>query len=70
MPSKDAKLLEHLTAAEAVLVGGGAITDSLKKAAADKHVKVVTTYGMTEMCGGCVYNQKPLDGVEIEVGST
>jgi O-succinylbenzoic acid--CoA ligase len=68
--TKDAKLLEHLTAAEAVLVGGGAITDSLKKAAADKHVKVVTTYGMTEMCGGCVYNQKPLDGVEIEIGST
>jgi O-succinylbenzoic acid--CoA ligase len=68
--TKDAKLLEHLTAAEAVLVGGGAITDSLKKAAADKHVKVVTTYGMTEMCGGCVYNQKPLDGVEIEIGLT
>jgi O-succinylbenzoic acid--CoA ligase len=67
--TSDAKLLEHLTAAEAVLVGGGPISDALKKQAADKHVKVVTTYGMTEMCGGCVYNQKPLDGVEIEINS-
>ena len=63
----DLKLLEHLTAAEAVLVGGGAVSDKLKKEAAAKHVKVVTTYGMTEMSGGCVYNQKPLDGVEIKV---
>lgn len=67
--TNDAKLLEHLTAAEAVLVGGGPISDALKKQAADKHVKVVTTYGMTEMCGGCVYNQKPLEGVEIEINS-
>lgn len=65
----DAKLLEHLTAAEAVLVGGGAISDALRKSATDKHVKVVSTYGMTEMCGGCVYNQKPLDGVEVKVNS-
>ena len=65
----DVKLLEHLTAAEAVLVGGGEITDSLQKNAAAKHLKVVTTYGMTEMCGGCVYNQKPLDGVEVQIDS-
>ncbi|MEI7560979.1 MAG: AMP-binding protein [Actinomycetes bacterium] len=65
----DAKLLEHLTAAEAVLVGGGVISDGLRKSATDKHVKVVTTYGMTEMCGGCVYNQKLLDGVEIQISS-
>lgn len=66
----DAKLLEHLTAAEAVLVGGGALSDSLRKSATDNHVKIVTTYGMTEMCGGCIYNQKPLDGVEVHVNST
>jgi len=65
--TSDLKLLEHLTAAEAVLVGGGSISDKLKKEAAAKHIKVVTTYGMTEMSGGCVYNQKPLDGVEIKV---
>ena len=26
-------------------------------------VAVVTTYGMTETCGGCVYDGRPLDGV-------
>src|SRR4029079_333598 len=27
----------------------------------------VTTYGMTETCGGCVYDGVPLDGVRAEV---
>ena len=67
--TSDAKLLEHLTAAEAVLVGGGPVSDKLKKEAANQHLKIVTTYGMTEMSGGCVYNQKPLDGVEIRLTS-
>ena len=65
--TSDAKLLEHLTAAEAVLVGGGPVSDKLKKEATSKHVKIVTTYGMTEMSGGCVYNQKPLDGVAVKL---
>jgi O-succinylbenzoic acid--CoA ligase len=67
--TSDAKLLEHLTAAEAVLVGGGPVSDKLKREAANKHIKIVTTYGMTEMSGGCVYNQKPLDGVEVKITS-
>jgi O-succinylbenzoic acid--CoA ligase len=30
-------------------------------------VRVVATYGMSETCGGCVYDGFPLDGVEIDV---
>ena len=67
--TSDAKLLEHLTAAEAVLVGGAALSEKMKKEAASKHVKIITTYGMTEMSGGCVYNQKPLDGVEVKISN-
>ena len=67
--TSDAKLLEHLTAAEAVLVGGAALSEKIKKEAASKHVKIITTYGMTEMSGGCVYNQKPLDGVEVKISN-
>jgi len=67
--TSDAKLLEHLTAAEAVLVGGGPLSEKMKKEAVSKHVKIITTYGMTEMSGGCVYNQKPLDGVEIKISN-
>jgi len=65
--TSDSKLLEHLTAAEAVLVGGAPLSDKLKKEAASKHVKIITTYGMTEMSGGCVYNQKPLEGVDVKI---
>ena len=65
--TSDSKLLEHLTAAEAVLVGGAPLSDKLKKEAANKHVKIITTYGMTELSGGCVYNQKPLDGVDVKI---
>ena len=32
-------------------------------------IKVITTYGMTETCGGCVYDGTALDGVEIEIRS-
>ena len=67
--NSDQKLLEHLTAAEAVLVGGGAISDELRKLSAEKHIKVIETYGMTEMCGGCIYNKKPLEGVELQINS-
>jgi O-succinylbenzoic acid--CoA ligase len=65
--TSDSKLLEHLTAAEAVLVGGAPLSDKLKREAASKHVKIITTYGMTEMSGGCVYNQKPLEGVSVKI---
>ena len=30
-------------------------------------VRVVQTYGMSETCGGCVYDGVPLDGVEVRV---
>ena len=29
---------------------------------------VVTTYGMSETCGGCVYDGTPLDGVSVRAG--
>jgi O-succinylbenzoic acid--CoA ligase len=30
---------------------------------------VVTSYGMTETCGGCVYDGRPLDGVRAAAGA-
>jgi len=30
---------------------------------------VVTTYGMSETCGGCVYDGVPLDGVQVRTGA-
>ena len=30
-------------------------------------IRVVTTYGMSETCGGCVYDGEPLPGVAVEL---
>ena len=32
-------------------------------------VAIVTTYGMSETCGGCVYDGMPLDGVAVALGA-
>jgi O-succinylbenzoic acid--CoA ligase len=50
-----------------VLLGGAAAPAGLLAAARAAGVPVVTTYGMTETCGGCVYDGVPLDGVRVEV---
>ena len=63
----DQRLLSHLKSAKAVLVGGAALSQSLRNQAELAGIKVITTYGMTETCGGCVYDGAPLDGVEIEI---
>jgi o-succinylbenzoate---CoA ligase len=61
----DSQLLAHLAECKAVLVGGAALPVSISAAAAKHGINVITTYGMTETCGGCVYNGTPLNGVEI-----
>jgi o-succinylbenzoate---CoA ligase len=50
-----------------VLLGGAAAPASLLKEARAAGVPVVTTYGMTETCGGCVYDGVPLDGVRVAI---
>ncbi len=50
-----------------VLLGGAAAPADLLDAARSAAVPVVTTYGMTETCGGCVYDGIPLDGVRVEI---
>ncbi len=63
----DSKLMKHLVDAKAVLVGGAALSDELRKEAIAAGINIVTTYGMTETSGGCVYNGQVLDGVEVKI---
>jgi O-succinylbenzoic acid--CoA ligase len=63
----DSFLLEHLQSARAVLVGGAALTPSLRSQAESHGINIVETYGSTETSGGCVYNGTPLEGVEIAI---
>lgn len=50
---------------DAILVGGSALSRTLARQAGDAGLTVVSTYGMSETCGGCVYNGRPLDRVRI-----
>lgn len=58
---------EALRTFDAVLVGGAATGPDVLDRARSAGVAVVTTYGMSETCGGCVYDGVPLDGVEVRI---
>jgi len=66
----DHELLAHLQSARYVLAGGTATNEALLTQATAAGIKVVTTYGMSEMSGGCIYNNEPLASVEVEVDET
>ncbi len=59
--------LDALRSYDAVLVGGAALAPGLHTRARAAGVAVVTTYGMSETAGGCVYDGRPLDGVRVEL---
>lgn len=59
----DPRAVAALARFDAVLVGGSALSPDLALRAADAGVRVVRTYGMSETCGGCVYDDAALDAV-------
>ena len=66
----DDRLLKHLQSAQAVLVGGAALTSELQSQAASAGITVVTTYGMSETSGGCIYNGVALEGVQVAISNS
>nr|WP_285757826.1 AMP-binding protein [Nocardiopsis ansamitocini] len=56
-----------LSAFRTVLLGGAAADPGLLIAARAAGARVITTYGMSETCGGCVYDGLPLADVSVEV---
>ena len=72
VPTQLRRLLEAgapLAGFRAILLGGAAIPAGMLAEAAAAGARVVTSYGMTETCGGCVYDGVPLDGVRVASGS-
>ncbi len=61
----DADATAALAGFDAVLIGGAAAPPALLDRAAAAGVRAVTTYGMSETCGGCLYDGRPLDGVVV-----
>ena len=66
----DPLLADRLSGYAAVLVGGSAVPSTLRARAAQTGVRVVTSYGMSETCGGCVYDGVPLAGVRVELAGS
>lgn len=54
---------------DAILVGGASVDRGLRACAERAGLTVVATYGMSETCGGCVYDGVPLDGVAVALSS-
>ena len=65
---QDSSEVQDLTRFEAVLVGGGPLSPEVRAEAEGYGIRIVQTYGMSETCGGCVYDGRPLAGVEIRIG--
>ncbi|ETD30832.1 AMP-dependent synthetase [Williamsia sp. D3] len=63
----DPSAVAALRSVDAVLVGGAATPAPLRERAIDAGIPIVRTYGMSETCGGCVYDGRPLPGVRIRI---
>jgi O-succinylbenzoic acid--CoA ligase len=74
VPTQVRRLLDEpggrdaLAGFRAILLGGAAAPTGLRAEAAAAGARVITTYGMSETCGGCVYDGAPLDGVSARIG--
>jgi len=58
------RTLAALRRFDALLIGGGRTSDAVRGEAAKHGLAVRLTYGMSETCGGCVYDGVPLPGVQ------
>lgn len=70
VPTMLARLLDDgvdVARFRAILLGGSAASDGLLARARAAGARVVTTYGMSETAGGCVYDGVPLDDVELRL---
>jgi O-succinylbenzoic acid--CoA ligase len=68
VPTQLQRLLDaevDLTGISAILVGGSGAPAALLERARAAGARVVTTYGMSETCGGCVYDGVPLRDVRV-----
>ncbi|MDO5683403.1 MAG: AMP-binding protein [Propionibacteriaceae bacterium] len=68
LPQPD--VLARLAAFDAILLGGAAADPAVLARAAAAGLRVITTYGMSETSGGCVYDGVPLDDVDITLDAS
>ena len=64
---QDSTLTRKLACFDLVLVGGAALSPQLRQRALDAGIAVRESYGMSETCGGVVWDGVPLPGTSIEL---
>jgi O-succinylbenzoic acid--CoA ligase len=57
----------ELSGFRAILVGGAHLSPDLRASAEHASASVIETYGLTETCGGVVYDGVPLPGTEMRI---
>jgi O-succinylbenzoic acid--CoA ligase len=70
VPTMLVRLLDagtDLSGFRAILVGGAAVPPELSQRARSAGANVIETYGLTESCGGVVYDGRPLPGTEVRI---
>lgn len=68
VPTQLSRLLDAgapLSRLRGVLLGGAAASADLLDRAREADVRITTSYGMTETCGGCVYDGEPLTDTAV-----
>jgi O-succinylbenzoic acid--CoA ligase len=70
VPTMLVRLLDagtDLSRFRAILVGGAHLRPELRERAERAGARVIETYGLTESCGGVVYDGRPLPSVEVRI---
>ncbi|WP_420174465.1 AMP-binding protein [Luteococcus sp. OSA5] len=62
------EVLRAMARYDAILLGGAAVDPDLLARARGHGLNLITTYGMSETCGGCVWDGEPLPGVTVDLG--
>ena len=75
VPTQLARVLDDPAATDAlarfdhVLIGAAALPTALRHAAVAAGVRLTSTYGASETCGGVVYDGRPLPNVTVTIGT-
>ncbi len=70
VPTMLVRLLDHgadLSGPRGILVGGAHLSPTVREAAERAGGRVIETYGLTESCGGVVYDGLPLPGTQVRI---
>ncbi|MEL4358849.1 MULTISPECIES: AMP-binding protein [unclassified Luteococcus] len=65
----DRGMLASLARYDAILLGGAPVDAALLAEARGRGLNLITTYGMSETCGGCVWDGEPLPGVDVGIAA-